>query len=178
MSIRSGGSTSVEAILEKTRDIAEQLDEEARNTVPAADPRALASTPIVSQPQFQSPLRQLQVNSRFGNRHGQIHTGVDLKARSGTQIYASSAGIVVFADDRISGYGNTVIVRHLGGFSTLYAHASALRVQEGERVSRGQCIAYAGSTGRASGPHLHFEIRRDTRPLDPWPFLSTRGQRP
>lgn len=85
---------------------------------------------------------------------------------------ASLGGIVVFADDRISGYGDTVMIRHVRGLSTLYAHCSELLVREGDWVIQGQRIALSGESGRASGPHVHFEIRDGFDAVDPERVLA------
>lgn len=127
---------------------------------------------------LQQPLKQMKVNSRFGYRDGGTHSGVDLKAVEGTPFYSAGDGQVVYAGEEIGGYGLTVIVRHAGGYATLYAHASDLRVETGQRVSRGECLGYTGQTGKATGPHLHFEIRRETRPLDPVRVLAGRAAEP
>lgn len=179
-SLSREGATSVESVLTQSQDVADLLNEEYTAATPVASSgagsgsdRSPASAPATDRltPSFQQPLRLMKINSRYGRRNGQLHEGVDLKAGYGTPIYASSEGIVVYAADRIQGYGDTVIVRHIGTYSTLYAHASQLRVKPGDRVAKGQCIAYAGDSGRASGPHLHFEIRRDLKPVDPTPYL-------
>jgi murein DD-endopeptidase MepM/ murein hydrolase activator NlpD len=159
--------TSVEGVLRASAAVGQQLENEALK----AGEREPASAHSVS---FQPPLKQMVVNSAFGLRSGHRHEGVDLKASHGTPIYAAQKGIVVFADDTIDGYGDSVIIRHVGGYSTLYAHASSLLVRKGERVVRGQCIAYAGDSGNASGVHLHFEVRQGSKPVDPWRWLGTR----
>jgi len=90
-------------------------------------------------------------------RTREFHSGIDVGARSGSNIVAADGGQVIWAD-WLGGYGRTVIISH-GEFSTLYAHASALLVEEGEQVAQGQVIARVGSTGNSTGPHLHFEVR-------------------
>lgn len=104
----------------------------------------------------------------FGDRR--LHTGLDFRAGSGTPIMASRSGEVVFAGWR-GGYGNCTIIDHGGGLATLYAHQSAIRVEQGDEVGRGEVIGAAGSTGYATGPHLHFEVRLDGTPVDPLPYL-------
>jgi murein DD-endopeptidase MepM/ murein hydrolase activator NlpD len=90
-------------------------------------------------------------------RTREFHSGIDIGAPSGRNIVASDGGTVLWAD-WLGGYGRTVIISH-GNFSTLYAHASTLLVEEGDRVTQGQVIARVGSTGHSTGPHLHFEVR-------------------
>ncbi len=106
------------------------------------------------------------VSSPFGPRDGKIHEGLDVAAEEGTEIYCVKDGVVDFAGAKGT-YGNVVIIHHSDGLKTLYAHASEILVSEGERVSQGQAIARVGSTGRSTGPHLHFEVRVGEDKLDP-----------
>jgi murein DD-endopeptidase MepM/ murein hydrolase activator NlpD len=114
------------------------------------------------------PLRG-PVTSGFGMRWGRMHQGIDISAGTGTPIRAAKAGTATFAGT-MSGYGNTVIVTHPGGLSTLYAHQSRLAVSGGA-VSQGQVIGYVGSTGHSTGPHLHFETRVGGTPQNPMRYL-------
>ena len=118
---------------------------------------------------FAWPVRG-KLTSSFGRRRGRPHDGVDLAARKGTPIFASESGRVIHSG-RLGDYGNAVIVKHAGAYRTVYAHASKTLVRKGEFVEKGQKIALVGSTGRASGPHLHFEIRRSQTPRDPTLYL-------
>ena len=117
-----------------------------------------------------------RITSRFGSRihpvlgYRRFHAGVDFGAAYGSRITSADAGRVIFSG-WYGGYGNSVIVDHGGGLTTLYAHASRLLVREGQNVQRGQPIAAIGSTGLSTGPHLHFEVRRNGRPVDPMGFL-------
>lgn len=111
--------------------------------------------------------------SGFGYRYHPIlhrrklHTGVDFGARTGTPIRAAAGGVVLLASYS-RGYGNCVIIDHGGGTTTLYGHCSALLVSEGQTVRQGQTIARVGSTGMSTGPHLHFEVRRNGVPVRPF----------
>lgn len=107
------------------------------------------------------------ITSRFGPRWGTTHTGTDVAAPTGTAIYAAAGGTVTFAGNQGNGYGNYIILSHGNGVSTLYGHCSSLSVSTGETVSQGQYIAAVGSTGNSTGPHLHFEVRKDGSRLDP-----------
>lgn len=117
-----------------------------------------------------------RITSRFGPRvhpvlgYRRFHAGVDFGAPHGTRITAADSGKVIFAG-WYGGYGNSVIIDHGGGLTTLYAHASRLNVREGQAVVKGQSIAAIGSTGLSTGPHLHFEVRRNGSPVDPMGFL-------
>lgn len=123
-----------------------------------------------------SPVDYPYLSSSFGWRRNPVtgrhsmHEGLDFAAPSGAPIFAASSGVVTQARFR-SGYGNLVEVMHGNGLSTRYAHASKIKVKEGDLVDKGQTIALVGSTGRSTGPHLHFEVRMAGHPLDPALFL-------
>jgi murein DD-endopeptidase MepM/ murein hydrolase activator NlpD len=119
--------------------------------------------------QFAWPVRG-RLSSRYGIRRGKPHEGIDVAAARGTAIFASESGRVIHSG-RLGSYGKVVIVKHAGAFRTVYAHASKLLVRKGEFVERGQKVAEVGSTGRATGPHVHFEIRRSETPRNPLAFL-------
>jgi murein DD-endopeptidase MepM/ murein hydrolase activator NlpD len=110
------------------------------------------------------------ITSRFGARDGRPHDGIDIGAPEGTAVRAAAGGQVVFAAEH-AGYGNLVILRHTDGLVTIYAHASVNLVRKGQQVSTGQVIAKVGTTGRTSGPHLHFEVRKGLTPENPLHFL-------
>ena len=117
------------------------------------------------------------ITSQFGSRfhpvlgYSRFHAGTDFGAETGSPIQASETGIVLFSG-WYGGYGNAVILDHGGGMTTLYAHASRLYVSEGETVKKGDAIAAIGSTGLSTGPHLHFEVRRNGEPVDPMNYLA------
>jgi len=100
------------------------------------------------------------------------HQGIDISAPLGTPVKASSSGVVIYSDSTIRGYGNLIIIRHSEEFVTVYAHNQVNLVAEGERVERGQIIGKVGQTGRSTGPHLHFEIRKNNKAVDPLLFLK------
>ena len=123
------------------------------------------------------------ISSGYGSRvdpitgkAGEFHTGIDIPAPTGTKVLASAGGKVILAGWN-GGYGNCVIIQHSGGIQTLYGHNSALLVREGDTVSQGQAIAKVGQTGRATGPHCHFEFRINGRHIDPAPYLKGVSRR-
>lgn len=111
-----------------------------------------------------------RLTSRFGRRWGRRHQGIDLAARPGTPVRAAESGRVIFSGT-LGSYGKLVVIRHSKQYTTVYAHNRRLRVDKGDWVERGDRIAEVGSTGRSTGPHLHFEVRRGRRPQDPLLYL-------
>jgi len=100
-----------------------------------------------------------------------FHGGIDISVPSGTPVRAAQEGTVVFAGYN-GAYGKVVKIDHLNGFSSLYAHNSRILVHVGQLVQGGQVISLSGSTGRSTGPHLHFEVHKDDWPVDPLPYLQ------
>jgi lipoprotein NlpD len=112
-----------------------------------------------------------RLSSRFGWRNGRSHDGIDIPAKSGTPIKAAAAGRVIHSGRGLGDYGRVVIVKHEGHYSTVYAHNRRNRVAKGDFVEKGEVIGEVGSSGNASGSHVHFEVRRNRKPLDPLLFL-------
>lgn len=127
--------------------------------------------------QFAWPLWSGTVTSGFGMRHGTMHDGVDISAPAGTTVHAADGGVVAFAG-RLNGYGNTVIIRHSDNYVTVYGHNSRILVSEGSPVARGQSIAEVGTSGRTTGPNLHFEVRYDNHAYNPLGYLAPPGPSP
>ena len=129
------------------------------------------------------PARLDYISSGFGFRadpfthSGAFHPGLDFKGPYGAPIYAAARGRVIFVGQR-SGYGNCVEIDHGNGLITRYAHMSAFRARAGQLVAGGQAIGAIGSTGRSTGPHLHFEVRINDRPVNPRPFMEARTHVP
>ena len=132
-------------------------------------PRSAPEPPDSALESFIAPLSG-SINSIFGPRNGSFHDGVDIGAPEGTPIHAVAEGEVVYSN-QLRGYGNMVIVRHAGGIVSVYAHNQLNLVHEGQKVERGEVIAKVGSTGRVTGPHLHFEIRKNNAAQDPLLYL-------
>ncbi len=114
------------------------------------------------------------MTSGYGPRWGRLHAGTDFGAPIGSPVYAASNGTVVAAGPA-SGYGRWVKLAHPGGTTTVYGHISRESVTVGQAVQAGQLIAYSGNEGRSTGPHLHFEVRPQDRPVDPVAFYAAHG---
>jgi murein DD-endopeptidase MepM/ murein hydrolase activator NlpD len=116
-------------------------------------------------------------SDRFGKRDdpftglSDFHPGIDISAPKGTKVLATADGLVVFAGRRL-GYGQLVNVEHKFGISTRYGHLQEYTVKAGQRVKKGDIIGYVGATGRATGAHLHYEVRLRNQPLNPMRFLG------
>ncbi|WP_329342918.1 M23 family metallopeptidase [Streptomyces sp. NBC_00663] len=145
--------------------------------------RDLAETDALSRPRWARPLRRsYKVTARYRLRGPWLaghHTGIDLAAPQGTPAYAVGSGVVVLAR-RSGAYGKAVTMRLPDGSYALYAHLSRIQVREGQRVTPGQRIGLTGATGRATGPHLHFEVRARRHygtDIDPVRYMAGRGIR-
>ena len=171
------------ALLESLRGTRAQYERRIREQQRESDAiasllrrRGSGGETISGRGSMSSPIANPVVTSRFGYRvhpifgDRRLHTGLDFRASSGAPLQAARSGEVVFAGWR-GGYGNCTIIDHGGGVATLYAHQSAIRVAQGATVERGEVIGAAGSTGYATGPHLHFEVRVNGAPVDPLPYL-------
>ncbi len=118
-----------------------------------------------------------KITSAFGKRRDPLsgkrrfHCGIDISANVGTAIVAAESGKVIYSG-RKGGYGNVVILRHKNGYITVYGHNNKNKVKQGNNVKKGQLIARSGMTGRVTGAHLHFEIRKYVTPLNPMRFLK------
>jgi murein DD-endopeptidase MepM/ murein hydrolase activator NlpD len=130
---------------------------------------------------FGMPLRHIRITSTFSYRRWhpilhryRPHHGTDFGARRGTPLLAVNTGRVSFAG-WMGGYGKVVKIKHGGGYESLYAHQSRMRVKRGQRVKKGQIIGYVGSTGRSTGPHLHFGLMKNGRWIDPMKVLKKRS---
>jgi murein DD-endopeptidase MepM/ murein hydrolase activator NlpD len=136
--------------------------------------KLLASTPAI-QPVSNKDLNR--VASGFGYRIDPVyktvkfHAGLDFSAPQGTPIYATADGRVTTAGNRSNGYGNHVIINHGFGYETLYGHMVRVKVRNGQIVKRGEVIGWVGSTGKSTGPHLHYEVHKGGRNLDPIYFF-------
>ncbi|HEY6143020.1 MAG TPA: M23 family metallopeptidase [Flavobacterium sp.] len=135
--------------------------------------KLLAAIPAI-QPVKNENLKRMV--SGFGYRTDpftkarKMHEGMDFTAKTGTPIYATGDGVVARADNTVSGYGNHIVIRHGFGYETLYGHLSKYKCRAGQRVKRGDVIGYVGSTGRSEGPHLHYEVHKNGKVVNPLNF--------
>jgi len=133
---------------------------------------------LAKEVRFDAPVSGYQVNSNFGMRRhpvsGQLkaHKGVDIAAPQGVDVAAAAEGEVVRAGYQAAGFGNFIEVRHPNGLTTVYAHLSRVDVATGQQVAKGQEIGEVGSTGLSTGPHLHFEVRRNGVQMNPMRVLG------
>lgn len=117
------------------------------------------------------------LSSNFGNRIDPInsrdafHSGIDLNSRYGNSVIATADGVVEKAGWN-GGYGKCIVIRHKNGYKTLYAHLSKIKVKKGARVKSGEVIGNVGSTGRSTGPHLHYEVIKNKKKINPFPYIS------
>jgi murein DD-endopeptidase MepM/ murein hydrolase activator NlpD len=120
-----------------------------------------------------------RITSAFGNRYHPIlkkykmHTGIDIGAKSGSNIVAAQTGTVIYSN-YLGSYGKVIMIDHGGGYVTLYAHSSKLIAKNGQKVTKGDVIALVGSTGLSTGPHLHFEVRKNGEFVDPVQYVSAK----
>jgi murein DD-endopeptidase MepM/ murein hydrolase activator NlpD len=148
----------------ENRLIARALPEKLQNPSPLPYDERSGGTSLFSWPV------EGQITSVFGPRNGSFHDGLDIAAPRGTAVLAAADGQVIFSDV-LRGYGNVVIVRHPGGYVTVYAHNQTNLVKEGQAVRRGEQLAEVGKSGRATGASLHFEVRKDNLAHDPLHYL-------
>lgn len=139
---------------------------------PGARPKPVPRSPAARSARFLWPLRG-PVISRFGPKAGGLHNdGINIAASAGAPVVAAENGVVAYAGNELRGFGNLLLVRHAGGWTTAYAHSERLLVKRGDRVRKGDVIARVGATGRVKRPQLHFELRRGTDAVDPLRFLA------
>jgi murein DD-endopeptidase MepM/ murein hydrolase activator NlpD len=150
---------------ETSREIAEQINKEQQNNPSESLGSGKMMWPVTGR-----------ITSPFGWRYHPIlhkkkyHNGEDIAVPRGTTVHAADSGVVAVSGWR-GGYGNYVAINHGNGISTGYGHNSRLLVNEGDKVVKGQAIALSGSTGLSTGPHVHFEVRKNGEPVNPIPYL-------
>lgn len=165
----------------KARDLVSKADQEWLDNMidtigvrPALPKNLSDAAPAQVAGQLIWPVKSatgVALTSPYGWRWGRRHLGIDLGAPTGTPVYAVASGTVLFSANGHNGFGNLIIIQHPGTTSSYYAHNSKLIVKQGTRVRQGQLISLVGETGRATGPHLHFEIRHGHDSVDPCDYL-------
>jgi murein DD-endopeptidase MepM/ murein hydrolase activator NlpD len=157
------------------------LLQEANAVATALDRFQIARAALEDAPISRPITDAARLSSLFGNRPdpfvgaSAFHAGLDFASARGTEVWTAGAGVVVFANGN-GGYGNMIEIEHPDGLRTRYGHLSTILVREGQSVDTGDLIGLVGTTGRSTGPHLHFEVRRNDSPVDPSGFLAV-GQR-
>jgi len=160
-----------------SRAVHQKVVRHRKSAIVAREPQALKGEPLayeLEQARFSWPVAKSAVSSLYGPRWGRVHEGIDIAAPTGTPVRAARAGKVIYAQNGIRGYGKLVIIRHSPNFATVYAHLSRIGVRSGDFVERGKVIGKVGMTGRATSPHLHFEIRHRRASVDPLLYLPGR----
>lgn len=158
---------SINGIIETTDIIGEDIIEPPKESIVLRGTKERPRT--LAYGEFIMPSRG-SISSRFGKRYSSFHTGVDIAAPRGSANKAADGGIVTFTGWS-GGYGNLVIINHENGYETYYAHNDSITCKKGQRVARGDKIGTVGSTGNATGPHLHFEVRVNGVPVDPLKYV-------
>ena len=165
----SSGEKLSQPILAAHRDV------EPAKTEPAGpkECEAQLNSPVARSAQtFREPVQGLIV-AKFGARKdGSFNDGVDFSVPKGTPVKAAENGVVAYVGSELSGFGNLVLVRHADGYVTAYAHNDEVLVTRCETVKRGQIISKAGASGNVAKPQLHFELRKDSKAVDPEAFFS------
>lgn len=149
------------------------------NGAPLSKHRYFAYVPSINP---LNPKRLKRFSSKFGKRFHPIdgvekpHLGIDISAKSGTPIHAAADGAVQLSKSSSSGYGNQVVIVHKFGYKTRYAHMYLYTVEKGDSVKKGDIIGYVGDSGKSTGPHLHYEIWKNGKAIDPYPFCILKNK--
>ncbi|MBN9589601.1 MAG: M23 family metallopeptidase [Alphaproteobacteria bacterium] len=144
---------------------------------PIPRPAATPDTYPPSTVAFAWPVTGPVIEDFGSTASGARNDGINIATAMDAPIRASASGTITYAGDELKGYGNLVLIKHSGGYTTAYAHADRLVVQRGDFVAKGQVIGYAGQTGDVTRPQLHFEIRSNTTPVNPRAYLMTTQAR-
>ncbi len=141
------------------------------SVLPSSAPPAQEPAPETTPAMWPVEHPALRITSPYGaSRGGRLHKGIDMAVPQGTPVMATASGQTAFSGWQ-GGYGNIIIICHGNGYETAYAHLQRRFMSNGERVRRGQTIGLVGATGNATGPHLHYEVRRQSVPVNPEPWL-------
>jgi murein DD-endopeptidase MepM/ murein hydrolase activator NlpD len=158
-----------------TRNVTPYAPVSSRSLAPVHADRSVSAfaAPAGNAPAFAWPVSGRVISDFGATNNGGKNDGINIATPLNAPIHASASGTVTYAGDELKGYGNLVLLKHAGGYTTAYAHADKLVVQKGDFVARGQVIGYSGQTGDVSSPQLHFEIRSNTTPVNPRSYLSS-----
>lgn len=135
---------------------------------------------VQQEPPSLFPLEDARISSGFGDRFhpilkvGKMHTGIDFPAPTGTPIYATADGVVERAVNKTGGYGNNVLIKHDEEYHSFYAQMSEFKVKKGQKVKKGEIIGWVGSSGMSTAPHLHYEVWKNGKAINPEPFLKSK----
>lgn len=168
------GPTQVEASRRLTPEERVTLERSLREDLRMPVPPATGSQPqrprSGADADFVWPIHG-PINSPFGPRNGRLHAGIDIGSPNFQEVVAAADAEVIYANDTRGPLGKAVVLQHAGGFRTVYAHLSVIVTRERDTIRQGQAIGGVGETGRATGPHLHFEVRRHGAPVNPMDYL-------
>lgn len=158
----------INGVVSSTDVLSRKVLKELVNEVVMVGAKAIPSigTGVFAQPYYGT------ITSRFGARWGRTHNGVDICGNTGDPIAAADNGIVITAEYQENGYGNIIIIDHQNGIHTWYAHLDKINVKAGDIVEKGNIIGELGNTGYSTGPHLHFEVRKDGTPVNPSAYIE------
>jgi murein DD-endopeptidase MepM/ murein hydrolase activator NlpD len=187
----TGGSAAINAIdmqddlPYEVNDVIKQLNNQLEiqaGSLKALQEKAVQYNIVYSHLPAIQPVAEndlIMVSTDFGIRSDpfffteRVHNGLDFVAPEGKNVYATGDGIVTFVRYSRTGYGNEIVIDHRFGFGSRYAHLNAIKVKEGEQIKRGQVIGTVGETGRTTGPHLHYEVLYEHKPVNPSYYFDT-----
>ena len=162
-----GSSQKVQTVPESPEQTT-QVDKET-NSIKASSQKSTRQRPFFDWPVVEARMTRGYL-PRGTKRRRRPHKGIDLAAQRGTAVIASHDGVVIYTGKEFKGYGKMIMIEK-DNWATLYAHLDKIVVYEGQKINQGAVIGALGNTGRSSGPHLHFEIRKTDGPIDPLPYL-------
>lgn len=166
-------TSCVHGVTSVSRDLPERGPAADGGAIPLAENTGI---PAGAPYSFDWPVNEARLTRGFLPHKRRPHMGIDLAAGRGTAILAARGGRVVYRGRDFRGYGRMVLVENGGGWTTLYAHLDKYYVEEGQKLAGGEMIGAMGRSGRATGVHLHFEIRKDKGAIDPLPLLPAGKQ--